>query len=351
MKKFTFTLLLLGITMWSFAQITLVNSDFAPVGTTIIQANDTLPDATIVPGNAGANQTWNFSALTEDFYDTTYMELPSATPYPDRFPNANFAMRNISSGDTMYAFFIRNDDLFSNIGLAGNFSLAGSIAMDVVPQEIIVDFPMQYGNHREESFYFQQTIGSPTPGPDSIRFKNSTEKTVDVDAWGNVTLPSGTYNSLRTKTTRLERDSTWALLFGTWTFLAADSTTTVSYDWYTNEVVPGFILVSMDYSNDSAYNVTFLKGNPVGIKQTKVLPLNVYPNPVKETATIRLSGTVQEQMTLKLYNQAGALVFEKTLDEKTIHLNMASFTAGTYFIVINSSSDSNVRYSGKIIKE
>ncbi len=249
----------------------------------------------------------------------------------------------------MYSFFIRNDDIFSNIGFAGYFSLAGLITIDVVPQDVIVDFPMQYGNHREENFYFQQTIGSPTPGPDSIRFKNSTEKTMDVDAWGSVTLPSGDYNTLRTKTTQLERDSTWALLFGTWTFLSADSITTVSYDWYTNEVVPGFILASMDYTNDSVSNVTFLKGNPVGIKQTKALRLVIYPNPVKETATIRLPNTVQG--TLKLYNQAGALVFEKAFNEKFVRIDMTPFTAGTYFVVISSSSDRNVRYSGKMIKE
>ena len=58
-KLFIIALTLLGSN--TFAQITVTDTDLIGVGDIIYQANDTLPGSTITPGNAGANQTWDFS--------------------------------------------------------------------------------------------------------------------------------------------------------------------------------------------------------------------------------------------------------------------------------------------------
>ncbi len=350
MKKITITLLIIFSAVFTQAQITITNSDFAPAGTTIVQINDTMPDASIVPGNPGSNKSWDFSALHKNTYDTIFAELPSATPYGDKFPDANYTLKRITNNDTMYAYMIKNEDVLSNIGIAGTMGDSSTpIAFDIIPQNIIIDFPMQYGNHSDENYYYEITVVSPAPGPDSIKMKYSTVKTVDVDAWGNITIPSGTYNTLRTKTVSFETDSTWILMFGVWNFIMSDTSTTVSYDWYTNEVSPGFTLMSMDYNDSVVSNVTFLNGVPVGIKQNKLNTIAIYPNPAKEIVVFRLNEYVNGNMNI--YNNLGRKILEKKINGNIFKINVAGFLSGNYFVVINDNTNSKLQYSGKFIKE
>ena len=76
----------------SQAQITISNSSFPNVGDTqILHNNTTNLSPAIMPGNSGANQTWNFSALVSQTTDTTLIVATSSTPFAANFPSASFA--------------------------------------------------------------------------------------------------------------------------------------------------------------------------------------------------------------------------------------------------------------------
>ena len=133
MKKLAFTLIFASITLWGFSQITITNQNIAGVGATIVQAYDTLPDASIVPGDAGANQSWNFSALTANSFDSLYTENPGWTPYPDSFPGSNYVIRQLYEMDTTYVFCNKNDDLFTTLGYIGSMDDMEVMAIHLVP--------------------------------------------------------------------------------------------------------------------------------------------------------------------------------------------------------------------------
>ncbi|RLD90649.1 MAG: hypothetical protein DRJ09_03640 [Bacteroidetes bacterium] len=348
MKKHLFTFLFTSLTLLGFSQITITNANIASAGVTIIQANDTVPDSSIVPGDAGANQSWNFAALSNDSFDTLYTELPDWTPYADSFPTANYAIKQLSAIDTSYIFCTKNNDLFASLGYVGSMDEMGVMAIYLEPQEVFIDFPMEYGNQRNESFYFDKTIGSTIPGIDSIRFKNSTEKTVTVDAWGDVTLPTGTYNSLRAKTIEMEYDSSWILMAGNWTLVAADTIPSTSYDWFTNEINPGFVLLSMYYNDNVVSDVSYLYSTTVGIQHQNKLSVTLSPNPVESLTTLQLSDNIRGEV--RLYNQTGIVIKTMAINGSTVTLNMESLPAGIYIAVVIDKTNNTRSFTGKIVK-
>ena len=94
-KLFIIALTLLGSN--TFAQITVTDTDLIGVGDIIYQANDTLPGSTITPGNAGANQTWDFSTLQESSTGNLLFISPIGTTYENQYPNANLCMNDNGS--------------------------------------------------------------------------------------------------------------------------------------------------------------------------------------------------------------------------------------------------------------
>ncbi len=347
MKKLTATLLTALLAVVMQAQIVITSDNIAPIGTTIVTANDTTPDATIVPGNAGENQTWDFSALHEHFYDTIYTVSPASTPNPDLFPDANYAIQNISDNDTMYGYMIKNSDYMSLLGFTGNFTDTGDlIVITIVPEEVIFDFPMQYGNHRDESFYYEIVVAGGGSGIDSIKYKQTTEKSIDVDAWGTITTPSGTFDALRRKTVSNITDSTWILFFGTWTLISNDTSSTTSYDWHSNQIDPGYTLMSMDIEEGQVTNVDFLIGSYVGIKESVTQKLKIYPNPAKNSAFFETAEFIKGKMTV--YTVSGNKIFEKEVTGKKFKIDVSQLKPGNYFVTVTGNSDKRLHYSGKL---
>lgn len=126
------------------AQITFTNNDLAQPGTTFHFSTDTLVSNIILPGDPGINKTWDYTALVKhEVYDIGFV-LPSWTPYPDEFPESNFAAYISDADGDAYAFFTRNDDELSAIGLVGNYDDFGLFAVEIEPKEIYFDFPVQY---------------------------------------------------------------------------------------------------------------------------------------------------------------------------------------------------------------
>ncbi|NOX85239.1 MAG: hypothetical protein GXO86_04635, partial [Chlorobi bacterium] len=117
MKKQIITFFLLALIAFSYGQIVMTNDDVAPAGTAIFLANDTLPAEEIVPGDAGADKSWNFSNVTAHTIDTIYFILPSSTPYDNEFPEANFALNFVA--DSSFIYTIRDENKLSMIGMAG----------------------------------------------------------------------------------------------------------------------------------------------------------------------------------------------------------------------------------------
>jgi len=349
MKKSYFLLLLMFVSLTGIAQITVTNNDFIPLNSTLIIGNDTLPDATIVPGPAGTGQTWNFSAVTSASIDTLQTLPPNQTPMANLFPEANYAA--CQTGDSVYIYFNRNDDKVQMIGVGFDSDSAFVPYIKYTPAQTLLDFPVNYGDDYTQTYFTDITIASPDPAADSIRMKNTIEDHTTVDAYGSLTTPLGTFDALRSKEIQISYDTVWAMLFGNWLAVSAEVDTSISYSWWTNNVNVGFMLfsINMDGVTGNVSDISYLVNSIQGIHSTEIINANVYPNPASDMVNFAFNKVISGQMNI--YNQAGQLVKQAELSGEANHrFSVALFPAGVYVYKVLGKTNT-ILYQGKFIKQ
>ncbi len=352
MKKKLLSIVLLGMAVTSFGQITVTNNDIAQAGTTVYLASDTTLNTGIVPGEPGANKIWDFTNVAANTIDTINFTLPSLTPYADHFPNANFAFSSSDfSFNNVYAYMIRNDDKFSSIGYAIESPDYGTFFTHVVPENIILDFPVNYNNNYSETYTTDMVIVSPLPGVDSIRTKSIIIKQTTIDAWGSLTIPLGTYNTLRQRVDEDQTDSTFMKMAGQWIFLDALEVSAATYSWWTDDVNIGFELFSIgvDVATGEVSDISFYNGSAVGVAEINMVTTKVFPNPTSSLLSFDFDKSITGE--LLLYNQLGQVVVKEYLNsQKYTQINVSQLQPGIY-IYRTTDNAGKLLSSGKVQKK
>lgn len=348
MKKILFLFLILIFTSGLNAQITFTNNELAPEGTTFLISSDTVPGPNITIGAPGPDKLWDFSSAVEHEVDTFKFELPDWTPYPDVFPDANFAIEAV--GDSNFVFLIRNDDEFSAIGVVGNFQDFGLLSAPIEPKEIIYDFPMQYGKTWDETFSIETTVESTTTGIDSLRIKMDTEKNTFVDAWGTMDLPLGSFATIRVKELRVVCDSNWAKIFGSWVLVSSGVDESTTYYWLTDDPTIGYTLVSLDYDTDNQTvdELNFINATPVGIEKKTQLVTKVFPNPTSGKVYFSFENVFAGE--INIYDLQGQIISQLQLNSQFIELDISAFNAGVYIYQIFDENGISLA-GGKLLKK
>ena len=351
MKKVLLSIFTVLLSITLSAQISITSDDIVGAGAIVLEATDTLPSPSITPGPTGPDQTWDFSALAVDDIDTMWFMNPDWTPFYEHFPAANLAMMSIS--DSIYVYFDKNENEFAMLGIAGKMEDIGFIILPFVPKETIAEFPVNYLNSSTSTFeQFIQTV-SPFPPADSIRIKILITKSVEVDAWGSITIPLGTFNSLRISEMRIEKDSIWMKLFGVWNFSVEIIDTTYNYSWWTDDDAAGFILATLYYEPDTktVTESNFLMANPYySIEEyNNDNSIYVYPNPV--SSNINFSFKDKTEGVIEIFDFTGRNIEEIQLNNVSeVIINMSEYPAGIYLYSI-IGKNGNIIHSGKICKE
>lgn len=347
-KNYILFLMLLAFTSLS-AQITITENNLAPAGFTFTVSTDTTVLANIVPGEAGPNKTWDFTSLQVQSTDEIAYMLPEWTPYSDAFPEANFAAYSSGDGDA-YAFFVRSDEELAAIGLVGNYDDFGQFTVNLEPKNVYFDFPIQYEDSREETFFFEVNLGNIMDPFDSIRFKQTTHKIATVDAWGSMEIALGTFNVLRIKEETVVSDSIWGKTFGFWSLLSSDDEPYTDYTWETNDQTIGYTLVSMSYDEQSSTveDVDFLNSFPVGVNNKLETSVNVFPNPTNGIVIFSFNEIINGELCI--YDSQSRMLSQKAVGSEKTEIDISKFSTGLYFYNLKNSKGDIVK-TGKIIKK
>ena len=208
-----------------------------------------LPAGTPPLTQRGANQTWNYSALTANsqrverfvavstlaaFYQLSFGTLggnnratvasPQTLPLPANLPFAlpftdPYQFYNTSAANAA-------NQSFRSVGYGG--TVAGGLQVPVTyasqaQQDIIYRFPLSYTSAADSSNSFF-SISVPGTGYLSQRRKRVNRP----DAWGTLTTPFGTFQTVRVVTRLLDHDS---IAFGAIPGTALDPPLTREYKW------------------------------------------------------------------------------------------------------------------------
>lgn len=237
MKKhlFFFTLALCS-TLSITAQITFTAADFPNIGETYVTIECDV-NASISIGQAGANQTYDFSSLVGiDSIGNTFVD-PASTPGASAFPSATIATSGLDENEG-FLYLQESATEIVTLGFYVDVSEDGSgefLASIYNPTQKIIEFPTTFNTSYTDNDALSFTVEDDSGFADSIRNTNTTVREVLFDAYGTVITPDGTYACLRERTYSSTLTSTEALVNGIWVPIQSFEFVDTSYAWYTKE--------------------------------------------------------------------------------------------------------------------
>lgn len=289
----------------------------------------------IFEGNAGANQSWNFTSLV---LSTTPVTVTTSDPSTglgnSHFPGAT----TLNVIDGAYIYSKEENNSYYAMGMYTEDALRKYTDMQKVMQ-----YPFAYNNSFTDTYRSVMTI-------DDMEMRSHGTVTVTADAWGTIALPSGTYNNALRLKSVLNNTDTMVTSSGSFVF----GSTTTTYSWYVSGVkVPVFSITyivsdfanikSVEYVTESSTSII----NPIGIAEDYKLEQN-YPNPFNPSTTITFSIRKSDFTSLKVYDILGkevATLVNGNLSAGTYSADFdaSQLTSGVYFYKLETSEFSSVK--------
>lgn len=325
------------------AQITITSADAPSEGMIKYMGNDSVPSALVTQGSAGTNQTWNLSALNLIYYDTMRFVLPSATPYASQFPGTNLAVKFWLNGSQAYYFINKDNSGVYGKGAYGNLNLTLNhvIAVHFTPSMSIMRTPSAYSSNYTENYHY--SVQSLPPASlagivDSIKIHSWIIGVSNVDGWGSITTPGGTFNVIRQFLRETNKDTIWVKTFLGWQQYATSKDTADTYKWLANGIGVSIAEMKMNRVANKAKSVTWYVPAPTSVEQlTNKSILNIYPNPASDFVYINNLDESSEY-TVKIYDIPGKEV--RSLHISNVIKTEISFEGlknGVYFVTVLNS--------------
>lgn len=314
MKKITL-LLSLFIAINAIGQISITSSDMPVPGDTLRSSIAFNMDEFDF-SRTGPDYNWNFSTLIpiEQRVDSfiTVTETP-VTFWPFFITSANLVTKfNPSSllpglpSAEAYRFLQNNNNSYTDAGYGIIFE-GTPLPLKFADADEIYQFPMTYGQSWNGEAGLE--IGLPDVG--YLMIERSREN--EIDGWGSLTTPFGTFEVLRYRSEVDEYDSLFIEEGGIGQAIQRNYT---EYHWLAKETGIPLLQVTIDEQvgstaiyRDSARFIT------VGINTqfAERSKLTVYPNPTSNLFTISHQAKASSQAELSIYDLQGILVAKQSI--------------------------------------
>lgn len=292
--------------------------------------------------DTGADHDWDFSDLEMMAQDTSHW-VPDDETDPVYFflwlmsDIAETGLANVANDfisiEEVYNFYWSDDEYFGFSGFAGKIS---DIPFPIwfSDPEMIVEFPGNYGQNTSSAVGFDFDI------PDLGGWSEWRERSNEIDGWGNITTPAGTYDVLRLYSEILITD-TFSYDF----FTIPIQYTTKEYRWIAKEEGVPVLQINMQsiLGIETVTSVSYKSATLTAISDADA------PN----TSAIHISGPAQDVLQAVVDIQtAGNYTFTlhdlqgRTLMESSAYIpqgqyqyqqSVAQYAAGTYVLQVSQS--------------
>jgi len=355
MKKFTLFLSLLFFAMLIQAQIVITSDDLATPGAKIYEALDTIPGPAIIPGPAGPNQTWDFSTLEEDTVMGIRIRKPDWTPYGAYFPDANYCMEQ-QTDDTVFTMMNLDISTFSIVGMVVHVTefIDTTVIFRLNPPQVVAEFPVEYLNARTDTTSYEIRIPFNEPPVDSMMIKYTQINQMEVDAWGTMIIPLGTFEVLRIDNYEIDIDSISVKIGPLWILQDVLIDTSERYAWWSNDESTGIYLVQIQTlisEKEEISDVFFLKSFPTyGINDHQAENnLLAYPNPAGSQITFKTG--VEINGIIEIMDATGVnRIMVSCMNVKEQQVDVKDLPSGLYLYRI-VDSEKGIIHSGKFLKK
>lgn len=325
-----------------FAQISITANDLPDANQGYLISTVTNP-LSVDPGMGGANQTWDFSMLPSDAVELDTFVTVGSTPSVLSLVFNNFLDQTHRSD---YAQYVEVDSIFgvpieglyyfykdasSSRQLVGIGVDVGQIPIPVLynPVDDVYDLPLTYG--QVSSSYSAFEFNLPTIGFVGTELTRAT----NVDGWGSITTPNGTYDALRV-VQELQYVDTIALdTLGGGTSITRPLET--HYIWLAvGEGVPVLEITTQTIATAEVVSSVRWKGAPEPLAICDCLvPVHeayLFPNPAGTAASIWLGIAPDEAVEAQLLSLDGKVVRQYQLNNQLQNISLEGVRKGVYLL-------------------
>lgn len=338
MKK---TVLFLPLAFISWAvngQITINSNDVLDAQQYVDRAYDFSPSIVHSPG--GADQTWNFGMLLNQD-DSELFGFGVASWYDgyQNFPDANLGTTDQQSGVNTFAR--KNNDAIDVLGVYGDLTGGGnSSAIAITPYDRIIQFPASFGSEYNSDYSIRTSFDGSDFDLDSIVVEIDVVKNVEFDAWGEITTPFGTFQTIRQYVHEITTTNITGYLFGFPAFQDESTEESHQYLYWTNDPISKFVVLEYTYDpiTDLVEDVIWQRSSPVlSIDEaTADLNVTVYPNPATDFVTVE---TNLSTVNYVLYDAMGKRVANGNINNSHTTIDVSSLNQGTYLIHLKDENN------------
>ena len=240
MKKIIIFLFVFALNSNVFAQITITYEDFAKPGENFIMAianfkhSDKIKIENFKKGN-----TWDFSKLPRDSYDTIRNKLPENTQYGELFDSCTIA-KHYRWSKVLY-WHLSSDGL-TKIGAIDDYLHIGTPAYVYFSTPITkYRFPFTLGSVYGDTVAFRFKSPFDVTNIDSIKCFVNIQESTEFDDYGKIKTVMGTYTTIREKNIINKDVRTNKYTFLTWEPAPklSKKVTLTTYRWYAkNQGIP-----------------------------------------------------------------------------------------------------------------
>ncbi|MBK9639589.1 MAG: hypothetical protein IPO63_17975 [Bacteroidetes bacterium] len=298
----------------------------------------TVDTTNINPGNAGANQTWNFANAVQASTLNFYFATAASTPYFSSFPTSNLAINTGVNTPNSYYTLSSSILVLNGLGLTSGGS---NFIINYTNPETNWVFPLTYNTSYTDVFSGLQSTNS--GGITVNTYRNGTITTV-ADGWGTVINPSGTYsNCLRTKSTQAIVDSTVYVGIPFPAEITLYNITSYSYTSLTNGKMVHRFILTYDTTETDFGGITI--GKTCGYENTGVTGLismdninsqeiTVSPNPARDFCYVELKDANGSEILMTISDVRGRMLSKETIvldDKNKYQLDVQELNQGLHF--------------------
>lgn len=271
----------------------------------------------VAPGNAGANQTWDFKNLTTT--NSTHLEYkdPKNTGNSSDFLAATVAA---TGDDVNYSYYNQGASSFALLGV-----MAGGVLIKYDDPEDWLRYPVEYNDTYTDTWGGDFKNGG-------VTFYRKGKTTVTVDGYGTLITPAGTYtDAIRVHFFQDYIDSNRFLP------VAYEND---QYMWYVKGISYP-VLSTFEFTtfqgtvSTSSYVTTKQPTTGVNELNKSGLAVSMYPNPSTGSVKIYNENAAQEDLSWTVVDVTGKVHLSgniKGTKNQEITLDLSDLNKGMYYV-------------------
>lgn len=204
-------------------------------------------------------------------------------------------------------------------------------------KKTLYEFPLAYGDSVSDSYAFSVTV------PNLAYLGETGTRTYEVDGWGTLISPFGSFEVLRTRIESVFEDS---IYIDSSDFGISIPRTVITYEWLAEDMGVPVLQITTEFGlvTSVVYQDSLQITTTIAEAKLELGDFIIYPQPAEDIVKIKLDQPYARPFSVFIYDLSGKEVIRETFsNSRLISINTSQLNAGIYMIEVNLEETRKVK--------